>query len=145
LIDITHLLAANNALDGALGWIADSQARRDLLKLKDTMERPYGLDLLFQGYPYAFTNLAEVSGTNPHPIVFGAWDQLCIAEWSSIDILTNPYGDAYQRGGVQVRAAMSIDINRRHVESFAFALTTTITTLAAAAAPAPAPSRRATA
>ena len=41
-----------------------------LLKLKDDYARPLGLDLLFQGYPYAFTNLAGGPATVVNPLIF---------------------------------------------------------------------------
>jgi HK97 family phage major capsid protein len=138
LVDVTSLLAERNALAGSLGWLGDAWVRGGLLKLKDLYGRPYGFDLLFQGYPYEFTNLATVSGANPHPIIFANFDDLVIGEWSSLDLLVNPYdSDAYSKGNCLVRAAMTIDIQKRHVESFGY-MTTTLTAVAAAAeAPTP--------
>ena len=80
LVDLTSLLATANALEGSLGWIANSTVHGALLKLKDTLQRPYGLDLLFQGFPYAFTNLASGTGTDENPIVFGNWNDLVIGD-----------------------------------------------------------------
>jgi HK97 family phage major capsid protein len=120
MVDITSLLATRNALDGSLGWLTDAAVRGALLKLKDQYARPYGLDMLFQGYPYAFSNLAVVGITgSENPIIFGAWDNLCIAMWSELDLLVNPYDtNAYSKGNVLIRGAMTIDIAKRHVESF---------------------------
>jgi HK97 family phage major capsid protein len=121
LVDLTNLLADNNALDGSLGWLADATVRAQLLKLKDGYQRPYGLDLLFQGFRYEFSNIAAGPVGHPHPIIFGNWDDLVIGEWSSLDLLTNSYdSDAYSKGNILVRGAMTIDVARRHVESFAW-------------------------
>jgi HK97 family phage major capsid protein len=121
LVDLTSLLATANALEGSLGWIANSTVRGALLKLKDTLQRPYGLDLLFQGFPYAFTNLASGTGTDENPIVFGNWNDLVIGMWSELDLLVNPYDSAaYSKGNVLIRGAMTIDIAKRHPESFAW-------------------------
>ena len=55
LVDLTSLLATANALEGSLGWLANaSRVRGALLKMKDLYNRPYGLEVLFQGFPYAF-------------------------------------------------------------------------------------------
>jgi HK97 family phage major capsid protein len=137
MVNLTTILAENNAMTGSLGWLADARVRGYLLQLKDGMQRPYGLDLLFQGFPYAFSNLAT-SATVPHPIIFMNADDLVIGEWSSIDILVNPYdSDAYSKGNILVRGAMTIDIQKRRVESFAWMGATIAggTTAAAEAAP----------
>jgi HK97 family phage major capsid protein len=141
LVDLTTLLANANALDGSLGWIANSTVRGALLKLKDTMGRPYGLDVLFQGFPWAFTNLAAGAGADINPIIFGNWNDLVIGMWSEIDLLVNPYDSvAYSKGNILLRGAMTIDIAKRHPQSFAWTSATAAPgTLAAAAEPSPSP------
>jgi HK97 family phage major capsid protein len=120
LVDMTSELATRNALEGSLGWIANATVRGWLLKEKDDYGRPYGLDLLFQGMPYAFTNLAG-STQAPNPVVFGNWSDLLIGFWSEIDLLLNPYAeDAFSKGNVLLRGAMTMDLAKRHVESFAW-------------------------
>jgi HK97 family phage major capsid protein len=120
LVDMTSELATRNALEGSLGWIANATVRGWLLKEKDDYGRPYGLDLLFQGMPYAFTNLAG-STSAPNPVVFGNWSDLLIGFWSEIDLLLNPYAeDAFSKGNVLLRGAMTMDLAKRHVESFAW-------------------------
>jgi HK97 family phage major capsid protein len=126
LVDITSLLATRNALDGSLGWLADAAVRGALLKLKDQYARPYGLDLLFQGYPYAFTNLAVGITGKENPIVFANWSDLIIGMWSELDLLINPYDSAaYSKGNILIRGAMTIDVAKRHVASFGWMSTTT--------------------
>lgn len=124
LIDLSSLLATKNALEGSLGWLADANARGLLLKLKDQYARPYGLDLLFQGFPYAFSNLAVGVTGKLDPIIFANWADLVIGMWSELDLLVNPYDSAaYSKGNVLVRGAMTIDIAKRHVESFSWMAT----------------------
>jgi HK97 family phage major capsid protein len=121
LVDLTSLLAEKNALFGSLGWLCDAKVRGELLKLKDLYGRPYGLDMLFQGYPWAFTNLASGVTTDTDPILFGAWDNIVIGMWSELDLLVNPYDSAaYSKGNVLIRGAMTIDVAKRHVESFSW-------------------------
>ena len=143
LVDLTSLLATKNALDGSLGWLANATVRGALLKIKDGYQRPYGLDVLFQGYPYVFSNLAAGTALEENPIVFGNWNDLAIGMWSELDLLVNPYDSAaYSKGNVLIRGAMTIDIAKRHPESFAW-LSAAITGTTTAAAPTPPTARRA--
>ena len=133
MVDITTAPAELNALMGSLGWAASMNVRGALLKVKDAYNRPYGLDVMGQGYPFGFTNLAADT-TNAAPLVFGNWNDLVIGFWSEIDLLVNPYSDsAFSMGNVQLRGAMTLDIALRHPESFAWCgldLTGTTTTAA---------------
>jgi HK97 family phage major capsid protein len=120
LVDITTAPATLNALAGSLGWAANMATRGALLKLKDLYGRPYGLDVLGQGYPFGFTNLATDS-TNTDPLIFGNWNDMILGMWSEIDLLVNPYGDAaFSKGNVQLRGALTMDVALRHPESFAW-------------------------
>ncbi len=138
MVDITTAPAELNALMGSLGWAASMNVRGALLKVKDAYNRPYGLDVMGQGYPFGFTNLAT-DATNAYPLIFGNWNDLVIGFWSEIDLLVNPYSDsAFSAGNVQLRGAMTLDVALRHAASFAFCsldLTGT-TTAARQAAPA---------
>ena len=120
LVDITTAPATLNALAGSLGWASNMAVRGALLKLKDGMQRPYGLDVLGQGYPFGFTNLATDS-TNTDPLIFGNFNDMILGMWSEIDLLVNPYGDAaFSKGNVQLRGALTMDVALRHPESFAW-------------------------
>ena len=120
MVDISTAPALLNALMGSLGWVSNFATRGALLKVKDGYNRPYGLDVMGQGYPFGFTNLAT-DATNADPIIFGNWNDLVIGFWSEIDLLVNPYGDAaFSKGNVQLRGAMTLDIALRHPESFAW-------------------------
>jgi HK97 family phage major capsid protein len=121
MVDITTSPANLNALMGSLGWCASFAVRGELLKIMDGYNRPYGLDVLGQGYPFAFTNLATAAAPNAKPLLFGNWNDLIISFWSEIDLLVNPYSDsAFSAGNVQLRGAMTLDIALRHGESFAW-------------------------
>ena len=134
LVDLSSKLADANALEGSLGWLANSKVRGGLLKLLNLMGMPYGLDVLFQGFPYAFSNLATGTVAQENPIIFANWNDLVIGMWSEIDLLINPYeADAYSKGNVLIRGAMTIDIAKRHPESFAW-MSTAVTTADVAAA-----------
>ena len=68
------------------------------------------------------SNVTQVLGSPPtdHALIFGDWSDLIIGMWSELDILVNPYETgAYSRGGVKVRALMTVDVGVRHAASFA--------------------------
>jgi len=50
---------------------------------------------------------------------FGDWSELIIGEWGVLEVLPNPYGAAYQQGGIELRSLQSVDIAPRHPVSFA--------------------------
>lgn len=84
---------------------------------------------MLAGYAYAATNLIPVApattGTGAHParssLVFGSWDNLLVGIWDALDLTSNPFGDAYRRGAVQVRIIADVDVAVRHPEAFAAA------------------------
>lgn len=54
-------------------------------------------------------------------IILGDFKEMVIGTWGSVDILANPYGAAYERGGVQVRILTTMDMVARRPEAFAIA------------------------
>jgi hypothetical protein len=87
--------------------------------VKDLYARPLGFDLLYHGYPQYWTNLASFPAAPTDPLVFGNWADLIIGFWSELDVLVNPFETtAYSMGNVMIRAAMTLDIQKRHPESF---------------------------
>ena len=50
--------------------------------------------------------------------IFGAWNEMLIGEWAAIEVLANPFGDAYSSGGIQVRALQNLDITVRRKNAF---------------------------
>ncbi len=55
--------------------------------------------------------------------VLGDWSQVIVGQWGdAVEILVNPYSDAaYRRGGVLVRAFLSVDVGIRHPQAFVVA------------------------
>lgn len=125
LADLMAMVANANVDGDSLALLTNTKVRAALGKLKDTTGRPLGLDVLFQGKPAAFSNvipsnLTKGTGTGLSAAIYGNWSDLLIGVWSALDLLTNPYeSTAYARGGVQVRAMLTVDIAVRHPESFA--------------------------
>lgn len=75
------------------------------------------------GYRYAVSS--QIGGsplTSPVTnglAIFGAWNQLLLGFWSSVEILVNPFSETpFSKGNVQVRALVNCDIAIRHLEAF---------------------------
>jgi len=52
-------------------------------------------------------------------VVLGDFSELLIGTWGAVDVLANPYGTAYARGGVQIRILTTMDAAVRRPEAFA--------------------------
>lgn len=121
LVDLIGSLAVNNALMGSLAFIGDANVMVAGKKIKDLYGRPLGDELLYHGYGTYWSNLASLPSAPTNPVVFANWSDLIIGFWSELDVLVNPYETtAYSRGNVMIRAAMSLDIAKRHPQSFAW-------------------------
>jgi HK97 family phage major capsid protein len=118
-VDLLESLSTRNALMGSLAYIGDAKVQASSMRLKDLYGRPFTLPVLTQGYPFLMTNLASLPSAPTDPLVFGNWSDLIIGFWSELDVLVNPYeSTAYSKGNVQIRAAMTLDLAKRHPESF---------------------------
>lgn len=114
-----------NADGAAMSFLTNTKQRRAAAKLKDSQDRPLGLNVVFQGMPTAFSNLVpsnltKGTGTNLSAMIYGNWSDLLIGYWSEFDLLVNPYeSTAYSKGNVQVRGMLTCDVQVRHAASFA--------------------------
>lgn len=121
-----------NAATGRLGWALNPAAVRTL---RSTPKVVYGSPVVMDagagfvmdgpnelaGYAAASTTSLPLAGGSPASLgtaIFGDWSSLLIGYWSGVDVLANPYGEAYPRGGVQVRGILTADVAVRHLESF---------------------------
>jgi HK97 family phage major capsid protein len=121
VVSLINLLATANAISSgaSLAFIGDANVMTTSMLVKDLYARPLGDELLYHGYPTYWTNLANFPAAPTDPLVFGNWADLVIAFWSELDVLVNPYeSTAFSKGNVQIRAAMTLDIAKRHPESF---------------------------
>src|SRR5690625_356426 len=71
------------------------------------------------GVPVAVTQQLDNAGADEGRIVLGNFSELLIGTWGAVDILANPYGAAYARGGVQIRILTTMDATVRRPEAFA--------------------------
>lgn len=70
------------------------------------------------GVPVAVTQQLENASAAAGRIVLGDFSELLIGTWGAVDILANPYGAAYARGGVQIRILTTMDAAVRRQEAF---------------------------
>jgi hypothetical protein len=65
------------------------------------------------------SNLVKAaSGTILSAIIYGAWDQLLIGEWGSMDLFPDIYTDG-DEGATILRVFQDADIKARHEDAFA--------------------------
>ncbi len=54
--------------------------------------------------------------------ILGDWSQVMVGQWGSVELLLNPFAEsAYRRGGVLLRAFMTVDVQCRHEQAFVIA------------------------
>lgn len=124
--DLLGAVADVNAELGALSYLTNTRVRRAAAKLKDSQNRPLGMDSVFQSMPRAFSNVVPntlTKGTSTgvcSALIYGNWADLMVGYWSELDVLVNPFeSTAYAKGNVQVRAMLTADIAVRNAASFA--------------------------
>jgi HK97 family phage major capsid protein len=122
----------DNALMGSLGWAINPHVKTKLRSTtKVTSDAGAGFVMddpnSLAGYPAVATSALPGNPPGSTPtiagsLIFGDWTSLMIGSWTGVDILVNPYETtAYAKGRVLVRALKDVDVQVRHVESFAFA------------------------
>lgn len=123
--DLLGVVADANAELGALSYLTNTRVRRAAAKLKDSQNRPLGMDTVFQSMPRAFSNVVPntlTKGTSSgicSALLYGNWADLMVGYWSELDVLVNPFeSTAYAKGNVQVRAMLTADIVVRNAASF---------------------------
>lgn len=130
LVGMETTVATSNADDGALKYVTNAKVRGKLKRVtkdSNTAAR-YLWDSQDAGgpvnsYPCLISNQVSstlTKGTSSgvcSAMIFGNWNDLVIAMWSGIDLMTDPYSLSTS-GGVRITALQDVDINVRHPESF---------------------------
>lgn len=129
VVQFETLCAAENADDGALGYLATSGVagflkteKRDTAGNGFIWEGP-NRDALVNGYKAMTSNLLPSTLTKGtaagilHAMVFGNWSELIIAQWGGLDILVNPYTKG-KESLVELIIHSFYDLGVRHAKSF---------------------------
>jgi len=104
----------NGDVEGTLATTAKIGSTYPVFLLEDA--RVYGKRFLStQQIPGNFTK--GTSGATLSAMIGGIWNQLCLAYWSGVDILVDPYTGS-NTGTVRVVALQDMDIQTRHNEAF---------------------------
>lgn len=134
LIQLERAVDVANALNGTLYYLTNAKVVGALKQLKtqyadylwsaNRQDTTNGTQGSINGYDVARSNqvpsnLTKGSGTNLSALIFGDFSQLLVGMWGGLEILPNPYGSGYNAGSVDIRALQTVDLNVRHVESFA--------------------------
>lgn len=136
LIQLEALLANSNAPVGTRGYLLNTKAIATLKSLKSstgqylwTTDAPgqrSGTPPSINGYGVFPTNQLRsnlTKGTSVgvcSELVFGAWNELIVAQWGVLEIIANPFDSAgFASGDVTLRAMQTLDIAVRHAASFA--------------------------
>jgi HK97 family phage major capsid protein len=131
IVSLIASVSTNNALSGSLAFLTNAKVvakcRNVLKSTSDTSSNFIVTDPnTMLGYRLATTNLVPStltkgsSGAVCSALIFGNFQDLILAYWSELDILTNPFeSTAFSKGNVQVRAMSTCDVQLRHPLSFA--------------------------
>ncbi|HQT38708.1 MAG TPA: phage major capsid protein [Acidocella sp.] len=136
LIALEGLLAAANVDESDMAYLTNPHEIGNLKELKDTSGRYLwtqypgaaaqrsGVLGEINGYPVARSNqvpntLTKGTGSGLSAVIMGLWSDLIIGEWGFLEILPNPYGAGFASGTIDIRALQSVDIQLRHLASFA--------------------------
>ena len=132
IVDLETKVRAAKVRTGAFGYLVNPTTQGYLKKLVDAQGRPLWQTSLIDGQPdrlngYAIadstvvpSNLTKGTTTSKcSAVIFGAWDNLLIGEWSAVEIAVNPYGSAFKSGGMEIRAIQNVDTCVRRKEAFA--------------------------
>lgn len=121
--DLVASVANANGEGDTMAFITNTKVRTAVRKMLDAQNRPLGEAVVFGDIPAIYSNAVtsagtKGTGTNLSTLLYGNWSDLLIGVFGALDIVSNPYGDGYARGAVQVRAFAAVDVAPRHAASF---------------------------
>lgn len=130
MIDLETEVNQDNADGNSMAYLTNSKVKG---KLKQTAtdagsglfvwgEGQGGRDFL-NGYTAAVSNqvpsdLTKGAGTNLSAVIFGDWAQACIAFWSGMDMIVDPF-TASTTGNTRIALLQDADVQFKHTEAFA--------------------------
>ena len=147
IIDMATKVREAKVLAGSFAYLVNPTTLGFLQKMKDTTDRPLWHQSIIEGRPNLLNGYRVVDSTlvpsdlskgtaskKCSALIFGAWNELLMGEWSAVEITLNPYGSAFASGGTQIRAIQNIDTVVRRPAAFCVVKDFDPTAAAAAAA-----------
>jgi HK97 family phage major capsid protein len=130
LVALWKSIMVGNGDVGTLGWIMPAAVAAKLMITPMQSSGVEGNFILKPDsdklilYPYQITeqmpsNLTKGNGTNLASILLGVWSEFVIANWGTLTIDMNPYGQSWGTGGVEMLAMQSADTGVRNPACFA--------------------------
>lgn len=128
LLECIKNVEAANALIGTAGWLINTKTKFSLMNtLKSSADTASNFIMTEPGNLLGYRaetseqvpgNLTKGSGTALSALVFGVWSELYIGQWSTAEMLVNPYGAGYNSGSIDIRIMATMDVAVRHPQSF---------------------------
>lgn len=128
MVDLETEVAIDNADVNTQAYLTNAKVRG---KLKKTLEasaagsdKVWAKDNTVNGYRAEVSNQVASNLTKGSSsgvcsaIIFGDWSSLLVGEWGALDVVTDPYTNA-DKGLIRVISTQFVDVNLRHVQSFA--------------------------
>ncbi len=118
VLELIESLALLNVKPNA--WVTSPEVAT---KLRSTLKAASaGSEYLMQGgqmagLPVTVSNQIAKNGTAGR-IILGDFSELLIGTWGSVEVVANPWGAAFERGGVQVRILTTLDMVPRRENAF---------------------------
>lgn len=117
--DIAGALASLESANATpTAWAIAPGVGPALMQVPKSATSPQGFVFDAPGGQLAGLPAAVGGNLPPGTLIAGNWSDVIIGLWNGVEILSNPYGDAYSRGGIQVRGILTADVAVRHPESF---------------------------
>ena len=133
VVQLEGAVASSNADTGRLGYATNSAVRSKLKRtIKD--DGTTAVDQMIweearldangfgslNGYPVAVSNIipSNLGSGDKSAMIFGDFSSLILGEWAQVEIAVDPSA-LFLSGGIRVRVFYDVDLQVRHVESFA--------------------------
>lgn len=121
VLELIESLALLNVKPNA--WVTHPEVAT---KLRSTLKAASaGSEYLMQGgqmagLPVTVSNqIAAKSGTpDTGRVILGDFSEMLIGTWGAVEVVANPWGAAFERGGVQVRILTTLDMVPRRESAF---------------------------
>ena len=111
----TKVLEANAGFPG-MAYVGRPGVR-GILKTRPELDsgtdNPMMTDNTLNGYPFEVTMQMPAA-----TIIFGAFSQVVLAEWGTLEIRVNPYGANANAGNVEVYSFQTVDVAIRYPQAF---------------------------
>lgn len=132
IVDMETKVRESKVRNGRFAYLANPTTMGYLKKLTDSTGRPLWQNATSEGAPATLNGYTTVDSTlvpsnltkgtaskKCSAFIFGAWNEMLLGEWGVVEVLSNPYGDAFKSGGLSVRALQNVDVAVRRPSAFA--------------------------